>query len=485
MASDVTAVPLADEPAAVRDSHPAAFPWSLAAFLVFLGIVGVAYFAYLQLARPQQVPMVAWRIILGSLSNTTCALLGCFLILRRMGLLVDAISHAVLPGIVIVFLFTHTFDSGWMMLGAAAVGLLTTMLTQSLSSTGEVGEDSSMGIVYASLFAVGVLLISYFAYKTHIDTDCVLFGTLDIATIDIGWKNWKQWPPSFLRLAIVLSGAAAFLFAFWKELKIVSFDQALARAMGMPVMIVHYGLMAMVAVASVASFEVVGSVMVVTMFIVPPAAASLLTDRLGTMLVWAAALAIGCSLIGDVLGSVFNVPLSGIMSVIAGVQLAGAIFFASRGGLVARWWRNFQLSLRIQREDVLATLYRREELTAKNDEGRPLPELARGWLPALARTQLRWRKMLHTNSAGEPEMTALGRDEARKIVRSHRLWETYLQKHFDLPSDHLHEPAERMEHFIDERLQAELSAELGDETHDPHGRAIPKKEYRFDGPESK
>ncbi len=447
-------------------------PFGLLGYLALL--VVVATLLALRLQGDPQLPMIGWRIILGAVSNATCALLGCFLVLRRMSLLVDAISHAVLPGIVVVFLFTGNLSSGWMVVGAVVVGLLTTVLTQALSATGEVAEDSSMGLVYTGLFAIGVLMINQFAGQVDLDPGCVLYGTIDLATVEI--SRWNQLPHDFPRLAIVLGGTILFLMLLWKELKIVAFDPALARAMGLSVSLVHYALMAMVAIASVASFEVVGSILVVAMFIVPAATAMLLTDRLGQMLAWGAALAVGSALLGDIFASWLDTSVAGMMSVVAGAQLTAAVFFSPRGGVISRWWRNMQLSLRIQREDVLATLYRREEGAATTqpvDLARP--ELSAGWLPALARGQLRWQKLLLANGS-QVELTPLGRETARSIIRSHRLWETYLQKHFDLPADHLHEPAERMEHFIDERLQAELTAELGEETHDPHGRAIPRDE---------
>ena len=407
--------------------------------------------------------MVAWRIALCSISNVSCALLGCYLVLRRLSLLGDAISHAVLPGIVVAFLLSGQLGGIWILVGAVGTGLLTAVLTQALSASGQVGEDSSMGIVYTGLFAVGVLLVNFFARQTHIDPDCVLYGMIDNATLV------KEIPPGIYRLGAVLITTILALVIFWKELKLVAFDPALATAMGFRVSLVHYGLMALVAVAAVAAFEVVGSILVVAMLIIPAATAALLTDRLLTMVLWAAAIAAGCALLGDLSAAVVNTSIAGMMSVIAGLHLVAAIFLAPRTGLVSRWWRNLQLSLRIVREDILATLYRLEE-RAGTETTRP--RLAT-WLNPIARGQLVRQGMLAQQS-GEWKLTSAGRESARSIVRAHRLWETYLQKHFDLPPDHLHEPAERMEHFLDEQLQAELLAELANETHDPHGRAIPE-----------
>lgn len=445
-------------PRSAAKSDTIAPPWGLAAYVAAL-LAGLIVAAVRYRLHPD-FEMVAWRLALGVLCNASCAVLGCYLVLRRMSLLGDAISHAVLPGIIVAYLLSHELGGSAILIGAAAVGLLTAILTQTLASTGRVSEDSGMGVVYTGLFAIGVILANQFAGRAHLDADCVLYGAIDLATVG---TLPGEIPPGVIRLAIVFAVTIAFVITLWKELKITAFDPALARAMGVPVLLVHYALMTMVSIASVAAFEVVGSILVVAMLIVPAATASLLTPRLSRMLLWAAAIGAGSGVIGDFLAAWMNTSVAGMMSVVAGLHL----FVAVVVGLADRRRRNFSLALRIEAEDILATLYRREEQAAS------AAIHPRGVLRRIAEWTLRRRGLIASAPQGLA-LTAAGRRAARSLVRSHRLWEAYLEKHFDLPADHLHDPAERMEHFITEEMQAELMAELDGKTHDPHGRAIPE-----------
>ena len=227
---------------------------------------------------------VAGRIILvGTLTNIACALVGCYLVLRRMSLMGDAIAHAVLPGLVLAFVFSGSMNIVPLFLGAAAVGLLTTFLTQTLHQYGRVPTDASMGVVFTSLFALGVVLLKRYITGVHFDVACVYEGSLSQAALDTfqfaGWELPRQ-----LRtvLPVVLLNLA-FILVLWKELKVSSFDAALSSSMGFSATLMHYLLMALVAVTTVASFEAVGSILVVAMLIVPPATAQLLCDRLGRM----------------------------------------------------------------------------------------------------------------------------------------------------------------------------------------------------------
>jgi manganese/zinc/iron transport system permease protein len=243
--------------------------------------------------------------------------------------------------------------------------------------------------------------------------------------------------------------------------------------------------MAMVASVSVASFEVVGSILVVAMLIVPAATAALVTDRLSWMLAWAATFGIVSAVFGYVLAAAVQTSVAGMMAVVAGVQLTGAIFLGPHYGLLGRWLRNLSLAVRIASEDVIARLYREEERSGQGSGfgvleaamasgGRQPPEESGGglvrWLADLRLARENW---VTADRVGAPRLTDAGRAAARNLVRAHRLWETYLDTHFDLPRDHLHDAAERMEHFLDPELQAELDAELAGVATDPHGKAIP------------
>jgi hypothetical protein len=275
-----------------------------------------------------------------------------------------------------------------------------------------------------------------------------------------------------LTLVPTLVATIAFVAICWKELKIVAFDPELAAAMGIRVAVVHYLFMAMVAGVSVASFESVGSILVVAMLIVPPATAALLTDRLTWMILWAVALGATSAVFGYLAAAALNTSVAGSMAVVAGLQFGVTVFLAPRSGLVSRWLRNQALSVRIAAEDVLARLYRAEEGPRRvQDSGFRVQET--GLVPRLARWRLLRAGWVVSGEGDDLKLTSAGRAAARSLVRAHRLWESYLDTHFDLPRDHLHEAAERMEHFLGAELQEELAAELADRAVDPHGKVIP------------
>jgi ABC-type Mn2+/Zn2+ transport system permease subunit len=422
--------------------------------------------------------LAAWTILAAAVSNASCAILGCYLVLRRMSLLGDAISHAVLPGIVVAFLF---FGKAPLpaLAGAMVVGMLTTYATQALSSSGGVAEDSSMGIVYTSLFALGVFLLTNVARNVDLDPGCVLYGAIEFVPLDTLDICGIQLPRALLPMGAALAATLVFVALLWKELKIVCFDADLALALGLRSGLVHYLLMGMVAVVTVAAFEAVGSILVVAMLIVPGATAHLLTDRLDRMLLYAVGVGIVSAVLGYWGAVYLNTTVAGMMAVAAGGQFALAVLLAPRHGLVSKAASSFALSLRIVAEDLLAMLYRAEELSARSTEPARLswPQCAvalgggpAAWLSVLA---ARRRGRVRVVSGLGVELTERGRESARSLVRSHRLWEAFLVEYFDLPLDHLHAPAERVEHYIGPQLQESLAAAVHATAVDPHGREIP------------
>ena len=216
-------------------------------------------------------------IAVGIVGNTCCAILGSYLVLRRMSLLGDAISHAMLPGIAVAYLLTGQIYGLPIMLGAMVLGMLTSLLTQTLASLGKVSEDASMGVVFTSLFALGVIMIDTWARGADLDTDCVLFGLIDTTGADLRDILGVAIPRALLSLLPALVLVLVYVALLWKELKIVAFDPAHAAAMGISVTAMHYGLMAMVAGVTVSAFESIGAIVVVAMLIVPPAAGALLS----------------------------------------------------------------------------------------------------------------------------------------------------------------------------------------------------------------
>jgi len=237
----------------------------------------------------------------------------------------------------------------------------------------------------------------------------------------------------------------------------------------------------MTAVVTVAAFEAIGSILAVAMLIVPPATANLLTDRLNRMFVLAAGLACTASFFGYLLARQCGVSVSGMMAVAAGLQFALAVLFAPKHGVLAKAWRTVLLATRIAGEDLLARLYRAEEYRSSTTgpTNAPAERQATALVPTsglvgrLAHLRLLRRGDLRRTPTGAA-LTEQGRREAESLVRAHRLWEAYLMENFQLPLDHVHEPAEKIEHFLGPELQQRLAESLPKTDLDPHGREIPK-----------
>lgn len=416
-----------------------------------------------------------WTIALATCCALACALPGVFLVLRRMSMLGDAISHAILPGLAAAFILSGTRDVGWMLLGAGCTGLLTAWASSALARFGRVPHDAAMGVVFTTLFALGVLLISLVARDVDLDPGCILYGQAELAAIDTTSIAGISLPRTFPQLALAAGLNALLIAIFYKELKITSFDPALAITLGISSPLVHAGLMTAVSATTVVSFEAVGAVLVVSMLIAPGATAQLLTTRLPRMLVLAGVSAIISAVAGYLLALAFNTNMAGMMSVVAGVQFVLALVFAPKDGLVPRGVRRLLLSFRIAREDVLGALYRAHEA----NEAASLRPATGGQsaMHTLACAQLRLRGYIapapRNSTNAEHVLTPAGLAKARRIISSHRLWETFLAERLGLPVDHVHEPSERMEHFVTPEIERSLREEF-EGRKDPQGKEIPR-----------
>lgn len=429
---------------------------------------------------PDEWQSAAWTIAIAAMANAACAIVGCYLLLRRQCLLGDAISHAVLPGIALAFLATGSLGALPMFVGALVMGVLTSVFTRALERIGGMPPDVSMGVVFTAMFAAGVLLITRAAPNVHLDPGCVLYGLVEFVSLDMRSYWGIEAPAALLPVGVALAATIAFVLLLWKELKVASFDPDLATTIGISAGVVHYGLMLLVAGVTVASFEAVGSILVVAMLIVPAATAHLLTDRLASMIAWSVAVAVVSAVIGYAVDFWLNTGMAGMIAVAAGGQFLLAALFAPRHGLVARAWRRWSVGVRIRCEDVLARLYRRDESALQPP---PVPTAAAAVSERPAGLSVRWaqfrlrrQNLVETAADGRLALTPNGRRAAESVVRAHRLWERYLGAHFDLPLDHLHEAAERLEHFLGPELQARLDRELEHPGVDPHGRPIPRHE---------
>jgi manganese/zinc/iron transport system permease protein len=283
-------------------------------------------------------------LLIGTFAAIACALPGNFLVLRKQALIGDAISHVVLPGIVVAFLLTGTISTWPMMLGAGGAALVAVAAIEAIRRLGRIEPGAAMGVVFTSMFAGGVLLLEQSdTSSVHLDVEHALYGNLEsLIWLDAtGWKSLLDpaalavLPVELLRIAVVLAGVALFIMLFWRPLKMSTFDEGFAQSLGVRTGPLGLALVVVAAVSAVAAFDAVGSIIVIAMFICPPAAARLMTNRLEHQIGWSVGFAILASVVGYVLagygplwiGSENAVSAAGMIATVSGVILGIAAVF--------------------------------------------------------------------------------------------------------------------------------------------------------------
>lgn len=430
---------------------------------------------------PFDLGLDLFPLLAATLAAIACGVLGNFLVLRKLSLMGDAISHSVLPGLVIAILITGAVAVGPVMLGAALAGIVTVVLVELIKSLGRVESGAAMGVVFSILFALGVLLLQRAsAGAAHIDTECVLYGQLETlvwydapASLDalLSFSTLQHLPRQVVTLAAVAAIAIAFTAVFFKELRIAAFDAALATTQGFNATLMHYLLMLLVAAATVASFEAVGSILVIAMLVGPAATARLLTDRLLTQIMWSIAIATTAGVVGYLAATAVpaafglaSVNAAGTITAVVGLLFTLALFASPSHGFVMRTVRRGRLSRRAAIDDVLAELFRAAE---RGLDRVPLADLTASLAGRPVRAAVRTaaqRKLIQTSGA-ELTLTDTGHRAAARVIRRHRLWERYLVDRAGVALDHVHDPAEQLEHIDTEPPEGP--------DRDPHGRDIP------------
>ncbi len=429
------------------------------------------------------VALDLFPFLAATLAAVACGVLGNFLILRRLSLMGDAISHSVLPGLVIAFMLTASLAPFGMFLGAAAAGLATVVLVELIKRLGKVEPGAAMGVVFSVLFALGVLLIEQVARNTDLDADCVLHGQLETLvwydappagsplSAYLAPETMDAVPRQVWSLLYVTAAALAFTFVFFKELRIAAFDGALATTQGFHAGVMHYALMTLVAAATVASFEAVGSILVIAMLICPAAAARLLTDRLLSQILVSLLAALASSVLGyagaTLLPAIFaldSVNAAGSITVASGLLLALAAAFSPRHGLLPRALRRRRLARDLALDAVLTALYRARERALPGLSVADLASAVPGYHAPTAATRAIKRRLV-TRVDDHLDLTETGHDAARGLIRRHRLWEDYLVTRAGAAPDHVHDTAETLQSIP-------LGPRKGPTT-DPHGREIP------------
>jgi manganese/zinc/iron transport system permease protein len=350
-----------------------------------------------------------------------CALPGVFLVLRRMALMSDAISHTVLLGIVVAFLATRDLASPLLLVAATATGVLTVVLVEALGRTRLVARDASIGLVFPALFSIAVILVSRYAGSVHLDTDAVLLGEISFAPfrrLEVGGVDLG--PRTLWVMGGILLVNAAFIAVFFKELELSTFDPALAAALGFSPALLHYVFMTVVSVTAVGAFDAVGSILVVALMIAPPATAYLLTDSLPRMLALSALIAVAAALGGFWAAWLADASIAGAMATVAGALFLLAFALAPERGLVAQARRRARQRVEFAELMLAIHLLNHESSEAAADECNEghLSDHLR-WAPAFAWRVVRTAErddLVRREAGGMLRLTRTGRSAAEQAL---------------------------------------------------------------------
>ena len=406
--------------------------------------------------------------LLGALAGT----LGSFALLRRQSLLGDALAHAALPGVCIAYLITGTKSPLPLFLGALIAGLLGSLLILATVRWSRIKEDSAIGIVLSVFFGFGIVLLTYIQKLpagNQSGLDKFLFGQAATLVED-----------DLEVMAVLGAIVVAFILMFYKEFKLLSFDQEFGSSLGLPMRRLEVLLTLLLVVVVVVGLQTVGVVLIVATLITPAAAARQWTDRLGAMLLLSAGIGAAAGAAGSLVSaSVAKLPTGPVIVLVSSSVLIVSLLLAPRRGILWARLRERQVAARIRRENLLKDLYLLGERKADWDTALTWPhlmgvrgqtgrELSRSARPLIA-------EGLVERIGDTLRLTEAGRREAEQVVRKHRIWEVYLSRRLELPSDHVHRDAEAMEHALTEAAVTDLEEALGFPEVDPHGSRIPPR----------
>ena len=417
-------------------------------------------------------PAVRYALMGSILLGISCGLLGSFIVVRKMALFGDTLSHAVLPGVALGFMWNMSKDPLAIFIGATLAGLIGGALVTLIVQTTRLKEDTALGLVLASFFAVGICLLTRIQ---KISTGNK--GGLDDFLFGQAAAMGKNDITLMLGVTLLVIGVITF---FYKELLVTSFDKFFAGSVGLPVAVIHYALMMLLAFSVVIALQAVGVVLVSAMLITPAAAAYLLTDRMHVMLLLASIFGVAAGATGAFLSYLGNnLPTGPLMVVGASLVFVLAFLFGPRHGVISRWWRQSSRSAQVQRENTLKALYHVLEARSFEGEGVSLRELAERRRETIEDVrgqaqQLKKHDLATLHEDGETvHLTPDGWQRACEIVRNHRLWELYLTNEARIAPDHVHDDAEIIEHVLGEETVRQLERTLNHAKEDPHGRQIP------------
>lgn len=403
------------------------------------------------------------------LLGASCGLLGCFVVLRRVALMGDAVSHAVLPGVVAGLIYSPERNPWVIFICAAMAGLLGAGIVRALMATTRLKSDAALGIVLASFFAFGIV------WQSRNQQDTV--GVMNFLFGNVGSIN-----SSDLRMMVLTTLLlAVMVFLLKRPLLVISSDEGFSRGLGYPVKVLNAVFYFLLTFAVVVALQAVGVVLVSAMLITPAAASYLLTDRFGKMLLLSVGFGVLSGLSGGLVSASYNdMPTGPVITLAATVVFGMVYFFAPRHGVLARVLRTAKRRRRIRRENTLKAIYQILE-----EEGFTHEEVSFIMLAGKRRLAENFVRKecaaLQKHGLIEPSddgvslhLTHAGWKRAMEIVRNHRLWELYLTNEADYADDHVHEDAEKIEHILGPNMVRQLEKDLDFPALDPHGKPIPQ-----------
>jgi manganese/iron transport system permease protein/iron/zinc/copper transport system permease protein len=411
---------------------------------------------------PLQETFFQKSLIGGCIVAVVSGVVGCLVVLRRMSFLGDALSHALIAGVAGGYLFMKLLfgieaHAPAMLIGSLIAAVLTVVLIGFVSRVSRIKEDTAIGIMYTGVFAGGVVVVSIFRNYIHIDLMHFIMGDV------LGVADSDLWASTLISAAVL-----TVILLFFRYFQITSFDPVMAISIGMPVMLIDYVLTTCVSLVVVSAVSMVGVILVVGLLITPAATAYLLCDRLDRMMILSAVFGVTSVIGGLYLCIWLDSAGGGAIMLFCTLQFLVVLAVAPRYGLLARWLQKRRMVPQQDLEDILAALYRhgplsREKLDRTLASPRKNPR-------SLNNLSLQGLLVLAGNTV---QLTDQGRTEARRIIRSHRLWETYLE-HVGVPQKEIHQRAEDLEHMHHTSAMEYLDDLLGHPEHDPHGRKIPE-----------
>lgn len=411
--------------------------------------------------------------------------LGCFALLRRQSLLGDALAHAALPGVCLGYLATGSKAPFGLLAGALVAGLLGALLILAVVRFTRVKEDSAIGIVLSVFFGLGIVLLTHIQklpYGNQSGLDKFLFG--QAATL---------LPRDVAVMAVLAAVVLGLVALFYKELKLLSFDREFGASLGLPMRSLEILLTLLLVIVVVVGLQTVGVVLIVATLITPAAAARQWTERLGVMLGIAAAIGGSAGAVGALLSSrIERLPTGPVIVLVTSAVLVVSLLFAPRRGLLHAWLETRRVAARIRRENLLKDLYLVAERLVETSPRSANSAASASWAALMGMRGQSRRELsrllrplvaagLSRVDAAGVSLTARGLEAAEDIVRRHRLWEVYLTRRLELPSDHVHRDAEAMEHALTSEAVADLERALGYPRIDPHGQPIPSRRAVSEG----